>query len=89
MEHDRLQLAFVLGGIATVLAVVMAAGMSVLWRRSRRAGRSVAAIGVALACSVLMAAASTGWLAYQRHQKCDRTVARKLCGSPVDWLRPR
>lgn len=89
MEHDSLEYAFVLGGIATVLAVVLAARMFVLWRRGRRSGRSVATIGVALAFSVLMAGTSTGWLAYQRHEKCDRTVARKLCESPVDWLRSR
>lgn len=89
VEHDSLQHAFVLGGIATVLAAVLAASMFMLWRRGRRAGRSVAAIGVALSFSVLTAGASTGWLAYQRHEKCDRTVARKLCESPVDWLRSR
>ena len=89
VEHDSLQDAFVLGGIATILAVALAVSMVVLWRRGRRAGRSVSAIGVALAFSVLIAGASTGWLAYQRHEKCDRTVARKLCESPVDWLRSR
>ena len=89
VEHDSLQQAFVLGGIATALAVILATSMFVLWRRGRRATRSVGASGVALALSVLTAGATTGWLAYQRHEKCDRTVARKLCESPVDWLRSR
>ncbi len=89
MERDSLQHTFVIGGIATVRGVVLAAVTFVLWRRGRRAGRAVAAIGVAVTISVLIAGSSVGWLAYQRHEKCDRTVARKLCESPVDWLRSR
>lgn len=89
MEHDSLQHAFVLVGIAMGLAMVLGVGLFLLRRRRRQARRSVAAIGVALAVSVFTAGASMGWLAYQRHEKCDQTVARKLCESPVDWLRSR
>lgn len=87
MEHENLIRAFVLGGLAAVAAVVLVVVMLVLWIRRRRTGCPVAAIGVAFALSVAIVSLSGGWLAYERHEKCDRTVARKLCESPVDWLR--
>lgn len=78
-----------IGGVASVLAMGLAAVMLAFWLRERRAGRPVAAVGIALAFSVVIATASGSWLAYQRHEKCDRTVARKLCESPVDWFGSR
>jgi hypothetical protein len=87
MEHDNLQRAFVIGGLAAVAAVVLAVIMLALWVRGRRTGHALPAIGIAFALSAAIAGVSAGWLAYERHEKCDRTVARKLCESPVDWLR--
>jgi hypothetical protein len=87
MEHDNLVRIFVLGGLAAVAAVALAVVMLALWIRRRRSGRPAVAFGVALGLSVAVAGLSGSWLAYQRHEKCDQTVARKLCESPVDWLR--
>jgi MFS family permease len=87
MEHDNLVRAFVLSGLAAGAAVVLAGFLFTLWIRRRRTGRPVATVGIALVVSVAIAGLSGGWLAYERHEKCDRTVARKLCDSPVDWLR--
>ena len=85
MEHDTLQGAFVVATAASVLTVVTL----IWWVRGRRHARSVTQAGVALLISVGIAVLSTGWLAYERHEKCDRTVARTLCESPIDWLRSR
>lgn len=82
-----LERAFVLGGIAGVAAIVLAAVMLVWWVRGRRRGRPVALVGLAFLLAAAVAGTSTGWLAYERHQKCGQTVARTLCESPIDWLR--
>jgi hypothetical protein len=87
MEHDNLVRVFVLGGLAAVAAVVLAVFMLALWIRRHRTGRPAAAVGIAFVVSIGIAGLSGGWLAYERHQKCDRTVARTLCESPADWLR--
>jgi hypothetical protein len=63
--------------------------MLVWWLRGRRQGRPVTAAFLAFLISVGVAGLSTAWLAYERHDKCDRTVARTLCESPIDWLRSR
>jgi hypothetical protein len=85
MEHDTLQAAFFVAAAASAVAIVML----IPWVRSRRQGGSAPWTGVALLISVGIAALSTGWLAHERHEKCDRTVARTLCESPIDWLRSR
>jgi drug/metabolite transporter (DMT)-like permease len=85
MEHDTLEAAFFVAVGASAVCVVML----IPWVRGRRQGHSAPWTGVALLISVGIAALSTGWLAYERHEKCDRTVARTLCGSPIDWLRSR
>ncbi len=87
MEHDNLVRAFVLGGLAAGAAVVLGVAMLAVWIRRRRTGRPAVAIGVAFVVSIAIAGVSGGWLANQRHDKCDQTVARKLCESPVDWPR--
>lgn len=87
MEHDNLVRAFVLGGLAVTAAVVLAVVMLALWIRRRRTGSPAAALGVAFVVSIAIAGLSGGWLAYERHEKCDSSVARNLCDSPADWLR--
>ena len=85
MEHDNLQRVFVLGGVGAVVALAML----VLWVRGLRHGRSVAWARLAFAISFGLSSLSAGWLAYQRHEKCNRNVARTLCDSPIDLLRSR
>lgn len=87
MEHDALERAFLVGGMAGVAAAVLAAVMLVWWVRGQRRGRSTALAGAAFLVCAAVAGTSAGWLAYERHEKCDRTVVRTLCESPVDWLR--
>lgn len=82
-----LQRAFLVGGAAAGLAVVVAAVMLVWWLNGRRRGQPAVVAAVALFACVAVAGASAGWLVYQRHEKCGPTVARKLCESPVDFLR--
>jgi hypothetical protein len=81
-----LRRAFLIGGFAAGAAVVMAAVMLVWWRKGRSHGQPIVAAAVAFFACVAVAGASAGWLAYQRHEKCGRTVARTLCRPPVDWL---
>jgi hypothetical protein len=89
MEHDTLQGAFVVGGVAAIAATALAVVMLVSWARGRRCGRPVAMAGLAFLVSAALAVTSAGWLTYQRHEKCGRTVARTLCESPIDWIRSR
>jgi uncharacterized membrane protein YidH (DUF202 family) len=88
MEHDTLQGAFVVGGVAAGVAIVLAAAMLVCMVRGRRSGRPVtSATWFVFLVAVSLAGLSTGYLVYERTQKCDRTVARTLCESPSEWLR--
>jgi hypothetical protein len=67
---------------------VVAVAMVVRGVRGRRGGRPVApATWMMFLGAVSVAGLSTGWLVHERIDKCDRTVARTLCESPLEWLR--
>jgi hypothetical protein len=86
VEHQTLEATFVIGALAGVVASVLALVMLVRWLRGRRNGRPALWAGRAFLCAVGIAGMSTAWLVYERHEKCDRTVSRTLCESPIEWL---
>jgi uncharacterized membrane protein YidH (DUF202 family) len=88
MEHETLQGSFALALIAVGVAAVLVAVMLARIRRGRRDGRPVAsATWLAFLVAMSIAGVSTGYLVYERSQKCDQSVSRTLCESPSEWLR--
>ena len=87
MERQILEWTFVAGAIAAAVASVLAVVMLVRWLRGRRNGRPDMWACRAFLCAAGIAALSTAWLVYERHEKCGPTVARTLCESPIELLR--